>query len=93
MSPFETIKSPRLTEKGGIQSEKYNQYTIMADRRANKIQIRRAVEELFKVKVVAVRTLNVRGKLRRQRTHQAGQSPSWKKAIVTLKEGDKIVLT
>jgi len=51
------------------------------------------VQELFKVKVTRVNTLNVRGKLRRQRTTQAGQAPSWKKAIVTLKEGDKIVLT
>ncbi|MBM3880973.1 MAG: 50S ribosomal protein L23 [Verrucomicrobia bacterium] len=93
MSPFEIIKSARLTEKGSIQSERFNQYTVVADRRANKVQIRRAVEELFKVKVTEVRTLNVRGKLRRQRTHQAGQSADWKKAIVTLKQGDKIVLT
>jgi large subunit ribosomal protein L23 len=48
---------------------------------------------LFKVKVLRVNTLNVRGKPRRQRTKQAGQSLTWKKAIVTLKEGDKILLT
>ena len=48
---------------------------------------------LFKVKVTGVNTLNVRGKDRRQRTAQAGTTPSWKKAIVTLKDGDKIVLT
>jgi len=65
----------------------------VADRRANKTEIRTAVQELFKVKVTKVNTLNVRGKLRRQRTSQAGQAPSWKKAIVTLKDGDKIVLT
>ena len=70
-----------------------NQYTVVADRRANKTEIRQAVQELFKVKVTKVNTLNVHGKLRRQRTSQAGQAPSWKKAIVTLKEGDKIVLT
>jgi large subunit ribosomal protein L23 len=93
MSPFEIIKSARLTEKGSIQSEKYNQYTVVADRRATKPEIKRAVEELFKVKVVNLSTMHVRGKLRRQRTHQAGQAPSWKKAIVTLKQGDKIVLT
>jgi len=93
MSPFEIIKSARLTEKGSIQSEKYNQYTVIADRRASKIQIRQAVQELFKVKVLEVNTMNVRGKDRRQRTHQAGKSPDWKKAIVTLKAGDKIVLT
>jgi len=66
---------------------------VVADRRATKPQIRQAVQELFKVKVLSVNTLNVRGKLRRQRTHQAGKAPDWKKAIVTLKEGDQIVLT
>ena len=93
MNSFEIVKTVRLTEKGTRQGEKYNQYTVVADRRANKTQIRQAVQELFKVKVVAVNTLNVHGKFRRQRTKQAGQSPDWKKAIVTLKEGDKIVLT
>ena len=93
MSPFEIIKSARLTEKGSIQSDQHNQYTVVADRRANKIQIRHAVEELFKVKVLDVNTMRVRGKKRRQRTHQAGKSPDWKKAIVKLKEGDQIVLT
>jgi large subunit ribosomal protein L23 len=93
MNTFEIIKTVRLTEKGTRQSEKYNQYTVVADPRANKIQIRKAVQDLFKVKVVKVNTLNVRGKFRRQRTKQAGQAPNWKKALVTLKEGDKIVLT
>jgi large subunit ribosomal protein L23 len=93
MNTFEVIKTVRLTEKGTRQGEKYNQYTVVADRLANKTQIRRAVQELFKVKVTKVNTLNVRGKFRRQRTSQAGQAPSWKKAIVTLKKGDKIVLT
>jgi len=93
MNTFEVVKTVRLTEKGTRQGEKYNQYTIVADPRANKTQIRQAVQELFKVKVTKVNTLNVRGKLRRQRTTQAGQAPNWKKAIVTLKEGDKIVLT
>ena len=93
MNSFEIIKTVRMTEKGTAQSEKANQYTVVADRRANKIQIRHAVEELFKVKVTAVNTVNVRGKYRRQRTMQAGKAPDWKKAIVTLKEGDKIVLT
>ena len=93
MNNFEIIKTVRLTEKGTRQGESFNQYTVVADPRANKIQIRHAVQELFKVKVVKVNTLNVRGKFRRQRTKQAGQAPSWKKAIVTLKEGDKITLT
>ncbi|NDB76708.1 MAG: 50S ribosomal protein L23, partial [Verrucomicrobia bacterium] len=64
-----------------------------ADRRANKIEIGKAVEELFKVKVVAVNTSNVRGKARRQNTKHAGRDASWKKAIITLKDGDKINLT
>ncbi len=93
MNTFEIIKTVRLTEKGTRQAEKYNQYTVMADRRANKTQIRHAVQDLFKVKVTKVNTLNVHGKFRRQRTTQAGQTPDWKKAIVTLKEGDKILLT
>lgn len=93
MNAFEVIKTVRLTEKGTRQAEKFNQYTVVADRRANKIQIRQAVQELFKVKVVKINTLSVRGKFRRQRTAQAGQAPSWKKAIVTLKAGDKISLT
>jgi large subunit ribosomal protein L23 len=93
MNTFEVIKTVRLTEKGTRQGEKYNQYTVVADRRANKMEIRQAVQDLFKVKVTKVNTLNVRGKLRRQRTTQAGRAPDWKKAIVTLKKGDKIVLT
>ncbi len=93
MNTFEIIKTVRLTEKGTRQGEKFNQYTVVADRRANKTQIRQAVQDIFKVKVVKVNTLNLEGKYRRQRTKQAGQSMDWKKAIVTLKEGDKIVLT
>jgi large subunit ribosomal protein L23 len=93
MNSFEIIKTVRMTEKGTTQGERFNQYTVVADQRANKIQIRHAIEELFKVKVVRVNTLNVDGKLRRQRTAQAGRAPNWKKAIITLKKGDKIVLT
>ena len=93
MNTFEIIKTARLTEKGTRQGDKYNQYTVIADRRANKTQIRQAVQELFKVKVVKVNTMNVHGKARRQRTAQAGWTSDWKKAIVTLKAGDKIILT
>ena len=93
MNTFEIIKTVRVTEKGTRQSDKLNQYTVIADPRANKIQIRQAVQELFKVKVIGVNTMNVRGKARRKRTAAAGRTPAWKKAIVTLKEGDKIVLT
>jgi large subunit ribosomal protein L23 len=93
MNAFEIIKTVRLTEKGTRQGEKYNQYTVVADPRANKTQIRQAVQELFKVKVTRVNTMNVRGKARRKRTAQAGVTNAWKKAVVTLKDGDKISLT
>ena len=93
MNAFEIIKTVRLTEKGTRQAEKHNQYTVVADRLATKPQIRQAVQELFKVKVIKINTLNVRGKARRQRTSQAGKAMDWKKAIVTLKDGDKIILT
>ena len=59
MNSFEIIKTVRLTEKGTRQGEKYNQYTVVADRRANKTQIRQAVQDLFKVKVTKVNTLNL----------------------------------
>ena len=95
--PYERDKSgkpvPGENGKPKIKERTLNQYTVVADPRANKTQIREAVQELFKVKVLRVNTLNVRGKYRRQRTTQAGQTSNWKKAIVTLKDGDKIVLT
>lgn len=95
--PFERGKDgkPVMGDNGKpkIKEQTMNQYTVVADPRANKTQIRQAVQELFKVKVLKVNTLNVRGKARRQRTTQAGRAPNWKKAIVTLKEGDKISLT
>ncbi len=93
MNTFEIVRTARLTEKGTRQGEKFNQYTVIADPRANKLQIKRAVEELFKVKVLRVNTMNVSGKLRRQRRPDQGRSSNWKKAVVTLKEGDKIILT
>jgi large subunit ribosomal protein L23 len=93
MNSFQIIRTARLTEKGTRQGSSYNQYTLVADRHATKPQIKKAVEELFKVKVVSVNTLNVRGKFRRQRTASAGRDEDWKKAIVTLRAGDKIILT
>jgi len=93
MNSFDIIKTVRVTEKGTRQSDKLNQYTVVADRRANKIEIRKAVQDLFKVKVVQVNTMSVRGKPRRQRQPSEGKTQDWKKAIVTLKKGDKIVLT
>ena len=89
MKAFDVIKTVRLTEKGTTQGEKFNQYTVVADRRANKVQIRQAVQELFQVKVLEVNTLNVQGKKKRVRMRE-GRKPDWKKAYVTLREGDTI---
>jgi large subunit ribosomal protein L23 len=84
------IKRPLLlTEKGNILRESQNQFLFEVDRRANKIQIKQAVETLFNVKVTDVRTLIVRGHSRRMgRTY--AKTPNWKKAIVSLKDGDTI---
>ena len=90
---YSVVKIVRVTEKGTSQAEKLNQYQLVVDKTANKLDVKRAVEQLFKVKVLRVNTLRVRGKARRQRTVQFGHTPSWKKAVVTLKEGDKIELT
>ena len=93
MTIYDVVKTVRLTEKGTLLSSKFNRYTVVADRRASKVQIRQAVEQLFNVKVVKVNTQSIRGKLRRQRTAAAGRDQHWKKAMVTLKDGDKIQLT
>lgn len=93
MKVHDIIKTVCVSEKGTDLSTDFNQYVLVANRRANKIQIRHAVEVLFGVKVLKVRTMHVRGKLRRQRTAAAGRDPDWKKAIVTLKAGDAINLT
>jgi large subunit ribosomal protein L23 len=90
--PYAVVKTVRVTEKGTAQIEKLNQYQIVVDKHANKVDVKRAVEQLFKVKVTHVNTMHVRGKARRERTAQFGRTPSWKKAVVTLKEGDKIEL-
>ena len=92
MNAFDIVKTVRLTEKGTRQGEKFNQYTIVADRRATKPQIRHAVQELFKVKVTKVNTINVQGKTKRFRGVK-GKREDIKKAIVTLQEGQSIDIT
>ena len=91
-SPHEIIRKVQVTEKGTALAEKNNQYLLEVAKSANKIEIRRAVEKLFKVAVVNVNTMNYKGKLKRERTVRYGRRPSWKRAVVTLKEGDKIEL-
>jgi large subunit ribosomal protein L23 len=89
---FDFIETVRLTEKASLLSEKLNKYVFRVSPRANKIQIMAAVEKLFNKKVVAVNTCNYAGKKKRERTANFGRKAHWKKAIVTLKEGDKIEL-
>lgn len=89
--PYSTIISPLRTEKGtrlGI----FNKYLFCVKKSANKIEIRRAIEELYKVKVEKVNTVIVRGKKKRVRFAE-GQTADWKKAIVTLRQGEKIEIT
>ena len=93
MNLFDIVKTASVTEKGSGLTTDHNQYFMVVDRRARKGQIRQAVEELFKVKVIRVNTMNMRGKARRQRTPQAGRSSDWKKAVITLRKGDTIELT
>jgi large subunit ribosomal protein L23 len=87
--PQEIIRRPLITEKSTRQKEKIHQYVFEVHRDANKIEIQSAVERLFKVKVLQVRTCNVLGKIKRL-GRKYGKRPDWKKAIVTLKEGDRI---
>lgn len=85
---WDIIRRPLLTEKAmGLMEE--NKYTFEVDRKANKHEIKRAVETVFKVKVEKVQTLQMPAKPKRMGRH-VGQRPPWKKAIVTLKEGHRI---
>ena len=89
MNIYTVIKEPHITEKGGLQKENSNQISFKADRRANKVEIRRAVETLFKTKVLHVRTMNMKGKKRRV-GRNVGKKPDWKKVIVKLAPGENI---
>jgi large subunit ribosomal protein L23 len=91
LSIYEIVKSPLLTEKiTQLQAE--NKYAFAVDIRSNKIQIRKAIEKIYKVKVKGVNIVNVRGKKKQLRMGQTGKTPDWKKAIVTLVEGQEIKL-
>ena len=89
---FDQIQTVILTEKATLLSEKNNQYVFRVSPKANKIEIKQAVEQIFKKKVVGVNTANYAGKKKRERRADFGRKPHWKKAIVTLKEGEKIDL-
>jgi len=89
MDNHQIIRRPLITEKGTIARETYGQYIFEVDRGANKHQIKEAIQKLFNVHVSDVKTLNVRGKIKRM-GRSIGKKSNWKKAYITLKEGEKI---
>ena len=90
--PTSLIHNIRLTEKASLLGDKYNQYIFRVDPRANKLQIRQAIQQLFGKKVIRVNTAQYAGKKKRERRADFGRRAHWKKAIVTLAEGEKIDL-
>ncbi len=91
MNRYDIIKRPLDTEKLDRIRDRENKFAFEIDLKANKTEVKQAIEQLFKVKVVDVKTAIVRGKFRRIGKSE-GQKSNWKKAIVTLKEGDAISL-
>ena len=89
LRPHQILLRPLVTEKGTHQSTRYNSYTFMVNPIATKTQIKAAVEDLFHVRVEAVRTQNRKGKKTRFRQAE-GRQANWKKAVVTLNEEDRI---
>ncbi len=89
MNQYDIIRRPIVTEKTSLMKEGSNQYVFEVSRDANKIEIARAVEQLFKVKVVSVQVMNMEGKKRRLGKF-AGKRADWRKAIVKLNPKDKI---
>jgi large subunit ribosomal protein L23 len=87
--PQEIIRAPLVSEKGTLLAESANQVLFKVRPEANKIEVKKAVESLFKVKVIKVRMARYLGKIRRVGRNM-GRRPEWKKAYVTLREGDKI---
>ena len=89
---FQVVKKIRLSEKATLLGEQNNEYVFEVDRKSNKLEIKRAVEKLFEVKVADVRTCNYAGKKKRARRADFGRTAHWKKAIVKLKDGETIEL-
>ena len=89
---YSVIIKPLVTEKGTFQSEALNAYSFQVATWANKIQIKQAVEKIYNVKVLEVRTSNRKGKPRRVRYNQWGTTKHWKKAVVVLNEDHHIDL-
>jgi large subunit ribosomal protein L23 len=91
MDPYQVVIKPLITEKGTTQNEELNQYAFHVHNRANKQQIREAVEKIYEVRVLKVRTMKRLGKMRRYR-HTQGRTKGMKKAVVTLHSEDHIDL-
>lgn len=89
---FDHIKTVILTEKATLLAETQNKYVFRVSPDANKKQIKEAIEILFKKTVVAVNTANYAGKKKRERRADFGRKPHWKKAVVTIKKGEKLDL-
>jgi large subunit ribosomal protein L23 len=89
LTDFDIIIRPLITEKSNVHKELYNKVSFVVRRNANKVQIKKAVENIFKVKVAKVNTIIVRGKMRRYGRY-IGKRASYKKAIVTLEKGYNI---
>jgi len=89
MINHEIIKRPLITEKTSIQKEMFNKVTFEVDRRANRIEIKKAIETIFNVRVAGVQTMQITGKTKR-RGRITGKRRDWKKAIVTLMPGERI---
>jgi len=91
MDPYQVVIKPLITEKGTVQNETVNQYAFQVHDRANKVQIREAIETIYEVRVMKVRTMKRRGKVRRYR-YTSGRTAGLKKAVVTLHPDDHIDL-
>lgn len=89
--PYQIVKFPLITEKSTILREDKNKYTFRVDKRANKIEIKKAIQAIFPdIHIVSVNTISFHGKPKRIRYNRKGRTPAWKKAIVTLRSGDTI---
>lgn len=89
METYDIIRGPVVTEKTTLQKELNNQVTLKVDKRANRVEIKDAVEKAFNTKVKQVRTIQVKGKVK-QRGRIIGKKADWKKAIITLMPGQRI---
>jgi len=90
MHVYDVLKRPVVTEKSTNQATGANQYTFEVDRRANKLQVKDAVETVFNVSVTLVRIVNIPAKKGRYGRLQVTKKPAWKKAVVTLAPGDTV---